>query len=302
MESLTQQQMIKPIDCRQKISDGKKLLRSLALSLCAVVLITILQDFIHSQLKGYSFYFTESLLFKIFWILFLPHVFIQFTFLKKAKPETVSRMILAVLIPTLIHLLSLPLIVWGFSALFYSHTYSYYQILTYTISEDFYKLLLVYGLSAVMARYWFGGKKVKIKEITELPSVSFTQTKTYINEKLKEQSAVLDKIVVSNGRNYIPISVNDILYFGAATPYIEIQLDNKRYLHNETLKAINEKLDKKQFVRVHKSTIVNLKKVVSYKSRLNGDYDLLLENKTEIRLSRNYAAEFKELFNRVSTG
>jgi hypothetical protein len=294
--------MIKPIDYRQKISDGKMLLRSLTLSLSAVVLITVLQDFIHSQLKGYSFYFTESLLFKIFWVLFLPLVFLQFTFLKKAKSETMSLMTLAVLMPTLIHLLSLPLIVWSFSALFYSHTYSYYQILTYTISEDFYKLLLIYGLPVIVARFWFGGKKVGIKEITELPSVSFAEMKPEVKESLKAQPAVLDKIVVSNGRNYIPISVNDILYFGAATPYIEIQLENKRYLHNETLKAINEKLDKKQFVRVHKSTIVNLNKVVSYKSRLNGDYDLLLENKTEIRLSRNYAAEFKELFNRLSTG
>jgi DNA-binding LytR/AlgR family response regulator len=211
-------------------------------------------------------------------------------------------MILAVLIPTLFHLLSLPLIVWSFSAFFYSHTYSYYQILAYTISEDFYKLLLTYGLSVIAARFWFGGEQVEIKKVVELPSISFTETEPKIKESLKAQSAFLDKIVVSNGRNYIPISVNDILYFGAATPYIEIQLENKRYLHNETLKAINEKLDKKQFVRIHKSTIVNLNKVISYKSRLNGDYDLLLENKTEIRLSRNYAAEFKELFNRLSTG
>lgn len=212
------------------------------------------------------------------------------------------RVALAVLMPTLIHLLSLPLIVWGCSTLFYSHTYSYYKILAYTISEDFYKLLLIYGLSAVAARYWFGGEKVEFKEITELPAVSIAETKTDIKENPKAQRAIIDKIVVSSGRNYTPISVNDVLYFSAATPYIEFRLANKRYLHNETLKAINEKLDKKQFVRVHKSTIVNLKKVVSYKSRLNGDYDLLLENNTEIRLSRNYAAQFKELFNRVSTG
>lgn len=64
MNSHIQQQTIKPIDFGRKISDGKTLLRILTVRVSAVVLLTILQDFIHSQLKGYYFYFTESLLFK----------------------------------------------------------------------------------------------------------------------------------------------------------------------------------------------------------------------------------------------
>lgn len=62
------------------------------------------------------------------------------------------------------------------------------------------------------------------------------------------------------------------------------------------------KLDTRTFVRVHKSTIVNLEKVSSFKSRLNGDYDLLLKNGTIVRLSRTYAANFKNEFTGTHRG
>ena len=87
--------------------------------------------------------------------------------------------------------------------------------------------------------------------------------------------------------------MNDIYQITAETPYISIQLNDKKYLHTETLKSMSTQLNKKNFVRVHKSTIVNLDKVVSLKSRLNGDYDISLKNGVEIRLSRTYVANFK---------
>lgn len=87
--------------------------------------------------------------------------------------------------------------------------------------------------------------------------------------------------------------MNDIYQITAETPYISIQLNDKKYLHTETLKSMSTQLDNKVFVRVHKSSIINLDKVVSLKSRLNGDYDITLKNGAEIRLSRNYVADFK---------
>ncbi|WP_250629758.1 LytTR family DNA-binding domain-containing protein [Aureibaculum algae] len=65
-----------------------------------------------------------------------------------------------------------------------------------------------------------------------------------------------------------------------------------------------KQLDNKAFIRVHKSTIVNFNKVASFKSRLNGDYDIFLKNGVKLRLSRTYVANFKSNFkngNRVTT-
>ncbi|WP_254788460.1 LytR/AlgR family response regulator transcription factor [Cellulophaga baltica] len=82
----------------------------------------------------------------------------------------------------------------------------------------------------------------------------------------------------------------------SATPYICIHLENKRHLHSETLKSMCGQLDSNVFVRVHKSSVVNISKVSSFKSRLNGDYDLQLANGDLVRLSRTYATDFKNRF------
>jgi DNA-binding LytR/AlgR family response regulator len=59
------------------------------------------------------------------------------------------------------------------------------------------------------------------------------------------------------------------------------------------LKSLENQLDKKQFIRIHKSHIINLQKIISYQSRQNGDYDVTLSDGTVLRVSRNYAKDFK---------
>jgi two-component system, LytTR family, response regulator len=285
-----QQPMMKEIDYWRQFPDRKMLWQILLVAMVGVVFVMVLQDFIHSSINNYSFYISESLLYKTVWILFFPILYSQFLILKKSKSKLIFRVGFAILISIGVHLLLTPLTIWFFSEVFYSHTYSFYRVLTYTLSEDFYKLLIIYSLSGIAYAYHANTTKNEPAEFNaELP-ISPPKSKD-IDETHCE------KIVVSNGRNYVSIPMNDIFYVAAATPYISLQLEKQRYLYSATLKSIGEKLDKSCFVRVHKSAIVNFSKVISYKSRLNGDYDLLLENGDKIRLSRNYAGNFKKLFN-----
>lgn len=299
MSNYTGQQTTGRIEFSQQSANGKKLLSVLTAGLFVIIILTILQDLIHSRVNDYFFYFSESLLFKTFWFLFPPLLFFQSKYLSKVKTKTILRPLSAIAAPTLTHLLLTPLVIFAVSAVFYAHTFSYYQTFAYTISEDFYKLPLIYGISFFLFNYIFNGAKPIAEKINKLSveSVeSFDAEKTELKVDEQVQPAELEIIVVSIGRKYVPISVSDILYISAATPYVAIHLENRRFLHNETLRSINKKLNAAQFVRIHKSTIVNVDKIVSYKSRLNGDYDVLLENGNEIRLSRNYSAEFKKHF------
>ncbi|MEP6713173.1 MAG: LytTR family DNA-binding domain-containing protein [Ferruginibacter sp.] len=109
----------------------------------------------------------------------------------------------------------------------------------------------------------------------------------------------VSNIIVSDGNKKHSIIASEILYFSATPPYISLHLENKKYLQNETLKSISAKLDPDQFVRVHKSTIVNIKKVTSYTTRLNGDYDLKMKNNVQLRVSRNFATCLKNLFDKT---
>lgn len=253
---------------RQNDFPKPNLVLVLSLLFFGIIGFTVFQDFLHSGYHNYTFHFSESLLFKSFWLLFLPFLFLQFGLLKR-----MPFLVPATLIPAILHLFAFPLVVWILSALLFSHTYRFSSTLGYTISEDAYKYLMVYGTTALI--YLF--KQAPKKGQEEGPTIA------------------VQRLTIGSGRNFSSIDVDEILYISSCSPYISIRTRQKSHLQAESLKSIMNKLDHQQFVRVHKSTIVNIHQVRSYRSRLNGDYDILLKNEEEIRLSRNYALRFKEL-------
>ncbi|AFL82592.1 response regulator of the LytR/AlgR family [Aequorivita sublithincola DSM 14238] len=255
------------------ISSGStKTIGILLVVFISIVGLTIFQDFLESIRSGSFFYFSESILFKSIWFLFIPILGVLSIILKNQNLYTFGKTISLILAPIFIHLALLTFVFIFLSVLFYNGRYDIYKILTYTLANDLYKLVLVYSIFVIAHRYL----SYRITDIVSLDNKSY-----------------ISKIIIGNGKNNTVVKVNDIYQITAETPYISIQLNDKKYLHTETLKSMSTQLDNKVFVRVHKSSIINLDKVVSLKSRLNGDYDITLKNGAEIRLSRNYVADFK---------
>ncbi len=257
---------------------GKKLFWIFLSAFVAVVLLAIFQDFLHSRRNKYPFFFFESLLFKSFWLFFPPILLLLKYLLQKGQITTAVQMCLAVVFSSLTHLLLVPLTVWGLSVIFREQAYGFVKVLTYTLANDLVKILLIYGIFIFLMKFLESKRK---------------------KEAIENQDSSNQYLLLSSGKNNTRIKLSEILYIKAATPYISIQLEQKQYLHSESLKSIVEKLDAR-FIRVHKSSIVNIDKVLSYKSRLNGDYDLMLQDGTETRLSRNYVNQFKSNFESTS--
>lgn len=67
--------------------------------------------------------------------------------------------------------------------------------------------------------------------------------------------------VKANGR-LVRIDVNDLMYVEAKGDYALFKTDKKGYIVNSTFKNIESKLNPNQFIRVHRSYIINIKKVV----------------------------------------
>ena len=256
-------------------AETKKNVGILLVIFISIIGLTIFQDFLESNRSGYSFYFSESILFKTIWILFIPLLASLSRILKNQNLDSFGKTTFFIVTPIIIHLVVLAFVFLLFSVLFYNGRYGIYKILTYTLANDLYKLVIIYSV------FVFGHKYLSYK-LTDIVS---------LNKK-----SCVRKIIISSGKNNTVVEVNDIYQITAETPYISIQLEEKKYLHAETLKSMSTQLDNKTFVRVHKSTIVNLDKVVSLKSRLNGDYDIFLKNGDELRLSRTYVADFNNKF------
>lgn len=254
--------------------------------LCAI-LLTLIQDFLHSHYKQYPFYLSESLLFKSFWILFFPFIMAQLSLIKHyrqhlSERSNLSNILSLTFLPTILHLLLFPLTLLVLSALFLNHTYGFLSSLEYTIREDLYKYLFIYGLTSYFSL-------PKNEAVIPAPAVTTPEA--------PEEETYKSMITIRDGRKNIAVKVDDINFISSANPYVSIHTAEGAHLYLSSLKAIADILAPDQFVRVHKSTIVNIKKVSSYKSRLNGDYDILLLGGEVIRLSRNYSHTFKKQFN-----
>jgi hypothetical protein len=254
----------------------------LILLVLAFVVLIIIQDFVRSNLKNSTFYFSESFMFSSFWWLFAPLLFTQYFVLTHKNKNRLGFNVALIVLPVFLHLFAFPFLVWLLSAALYYHTYSFQQTFRYGISEHLYLLLSFYSIPALV--FWFVTNKAQ-----SVKTVSSIQNDGFIKQ-------FISNILVSDGHKKHNIAVSDITYFAASPPYINLHLEGKKYLHNETLKSISIKLNPEHFVRVHKSTIVNIKMVSSYRTRLNGDYDLTMKNDVQLRVSRNYATDFKNLF------
>jgi two-component system LytT family response regulator len=97
-------------------------------------------------------------------------------------------------------------------------------------------------------------------------------------------------IKVKNGIIFVP--VDGILWIEAADKYVELHTAERNYLARQTIQSLDESLDPKQFVRIHRSTIVRKAAVRGLHPLFHGDYLVRLNNGTELTLSRNFRESF----------
>ncbi|WP_370031254.1 LytR/AlgR family response regulator transcription factor [Flavobacterium sp. 28YEA47A] len=233
-------------------------------------------DYLSTLFQNSAFYISESLLFSSYWILFFPLLTLLLKPIQKTEKTTFKLLFISLAI--VVHLLLYPALVWVLSKAFYSHTFSYWQTFNFGLSAYFIKTVIIYGFLVTV--FTFSNQK---NQTLELPQGN--KTKSYTNS-----------ILISSSNKKSVIAVNDIFHFTANSPYVDICHVSKKYLHPETLKSLEAQLDPAQFIRIHKSHIVNINKILSVQSRHNGDYDITLTNSTVLRMSRNYVKNFKFQF------
>ena len=97
-----------------------------------------------------------------------------------------------------------------------------------------------------------------------------------------------DRLVIrSSGRIYF-IRTRDIDWCEAAGNYVHLHVGSQRHIVRGTMAHIEAQLDHAQFVRIHRSTIVNVDRIQELQSSFGGEYVVLLHDKTRLTLSRGY--------------
>lgn len=106
------------------------------------------------------------------------------------------------------------------------------------------------------------------------------------NEPAK--GSYLERIMIKERGSIFFIKVDEIDWIEAAGDYVSIHTDSKSHLLRETMSGLIKKLHPRQFVRVHRSSIVKIDSIRELKPYFHGDYVIILKNGKELKLSRRY--------------
>jgi two-component system, LytTR family, response regulator len=82
------------------------------------------------------------------------------------------------------------------------------------------------------------------------------------------------------------VPVAQIDYILAAGVYAELYVGDRRYIVRESLNTLEQRLDPRIFMRIHRSAIVRLELVDLFLRGEGGDYEVQLKNGARLRVSR----------------
>lgn len=103
--------------------------------------------------------------------------------------------------------------------------------------------------------------------------------------KEQEETETLERVAVKVGQKIHVIFVPDIIYIRSDGDYVQIVTDQSRFLKEETMKYFEAGLPSSLFVRVHRSYIVNVEKILRIEMYEKQNQMLTLKNGDKIRTS-----------------
>jgi len=107
-------------------------------------------------------------------------------------------------------------------------------------------------------------------------------------ESVRDAPRRVDRLVVKDGGRVFFLRTSDIDRIEAAGNYVSVHTAAKNHLVRDTMGKMEERLDPATFVRIHRSTIVQIDRIRELQPDFNGDYAVLLEDGTRLSLGRSY--------------
>jgi len=107
-----------------------------------------------------------------------------------------------------------------------------------------------------------------------------------------------DRMVIRAGGKVVFLDVKEIDWIEAAANYVKLNAGKDSYLLREGIGSMAERLDPERFVRIHRSVIVNVRKIRELQPCDSGEYIAVLKNGKELSCSRGYRAQVQRLISK----
>jgi len=97
-----------------------------------------------------------------------------------------------------------------------------------------------------------------------------------------------DRILIKERSKISFIRIRDIDWIESAGNYVKIHIQRKHHLLRQTMTSLESQLDSNQFMRIHRSTIINIDRLHHLYPMASGEYEVSLTDGTKLTMSRTY--------------
>lgn len=111
---------------------------------------------------------------------------------------------------------------------------------------------------------------------------------------LMETQQYPERILVQTQNKLVTVATEEVIWIEAYGDYSKLITNDKVFVSNYGISALEEKLNPSNFIRVHRSSIINLKEVKEL-NKYTKSYDVTMSNNDVVRVSRGYMDNIKKL-------
>ena len=118
-------------------------------------------------------------------------------------------------------------------------------------------------------------------------------------QDMKNRTKPMERLVVRSSGRVFFLRTEEIDWIEAASNYVRLHVGQTSHLLRETMNGIESRLDPDKFLRIHRSTIINVDRIKELQPWFHGDYAVILADGTRLTLSRSHREKLQKLFARA---
>ena len=104
-----------------------------------------------------------------------------------------------------------------------------------------------------------------------------------------------DRLAVKSEGRVVFVKIADVDWVEAADNYVSLHVGKDTHLLRETMTSIEQRLPREKFIRISRSTIVNMERIKELQPLFHGEYAVILRDGTKLTLSRSHRDKLQQL-------
>jgi two-component system LytT family response regulator len=114
-------------------------------------------------------------------------------------------------------------------------------------------------------------------------------------KEIKTEPKALERLVVKAAGRVFFLKCEEIDWIEAAGNYVRLHAGRDSHLLRETMNALEARLDPDKFLRIHRSTIINIERIKELHPLFRGEHVVILRDGTRLTLGRGYRDRLQQL-------